>query len=349
MSPTLTPGKFRGLTRMADASGRFTMLAVDQRPPIKAHVKAARGEDEARAEDVRAVKRALIETLAPHASSVLADPTHALMDAITLLGPDHGLIVTMEDSLFTETPGGRVSAEIPDWSVGKIRRIGGDAVKVLTWYRPDQDAASKQRQHDFSKRVGDACRAHDIPYLFELLVYPLADDAAQTTDYVEQPGKRTDHVLQSVQDFAADDYGVDVFKLESPVASADVPGRDGADWDAVQAQFVEMGRIANRPWVMLSAGAGKAQFRNVLEHAFTAGASGFLAGRAIWAEAFQAFPDLDAMKVGLRGEAAAYMADLNSLASTHARPWTTWFDPCRPVGFDTANLPQSYAEPGSQA
>ena len=31
----------------------------------------------------------------------------------------------------------------------------------------------------------------------------------------------------------------------------------------MQALFDEMGRLAGRPWVMLSAGAGKAEFRNV--------------------------------------------------------------------------------------
>ena len=99
-------------------------------------------------------------------------------------------------------------------------------------------------------------------------------------------GKRTDHVLQSVADFASADFGIDVFKLESPVAAKDVP--EGGD-AKVQAAFDEMGRLAGRPWVMLSAGAGKAEFRNILSHAYRAGASGYLAGRAIWLEPFGSF------------------------------------------------------------
>ena len=58
--------------------------------------------------------------------------------------------------------------------------------------------------------------------------------------------------------------------------------------------FDHLGRAAGRPWVMLSAGAGKDDFRRILTFAYRAGASGYLAGRAIWWDAFQSFPDLDA-------------------------------------------------------
>jgi tagatose 1,6-diphosphate aldolase len=115
-------------------------------------------------------------------------------------------------------------------------------------------------------------------------------DAHQTSDYVEMTGKRTDHVLQSVADFAHPDYGIDVFKLESPVAAKDVPV--GGDWQETQAAFDEMGRLAGRPWVMLSAGAGKADFRNILAHAYRAGASGLSRRPRDLARAVQPLPGL---------------------------------------------------------
>jgi tagatose 1,6-diphosphate aldolase len=125
-------------------------------------------------------------------------------------------------------------------------------------------------------------------------------------------------VLQSVADFAHPDFGIDVFKLESPVAAKDVP--EGGD-AKVQAAFDEMGRLAGRPWVMLSAGAGKAEFRNILEHAYRAGASGYLAGRAIWLEAFGHYPDWDAMRSGLETGSVDYMRDLNALTDQAAMRW----------------------------
>lgn len=317
----LTPGKLWGLRRMADANGIFKMTAVDQRPPIKGPIAAYHGTDEAPWDEVARFKRMLVETLQAQSTAMLLDPHYAIPHAIGKLSPTKGLIVTLEDSLFTETPGGRLSANIDDWSVAKIKRMGGDAVKVLAWYRPDAGSEVNRAQQDYVKRIGEDCAKFDIPFLFELLVYPLASDAHQTKDYVEMKGKKTDDVLRSVEEFAKPDYGVDVFKLESPVNAADADGSA-----EVQAVFDEMGRLAGRPWVMLSAGAGKPEFRKVLSHAFAAGASGFLAGRAIWLDAFKAYPDWDAIRDGLLGGAVDYMADISALADAKAANWAV--HPC---------------------
>ena len=48
-------------------------------------------------------------------------------------------MITLEEHSFTETKKGRYSKNINNWSVEKIKRAGGDAVKVLAWYRPDAD------------------------------------------------------------------------------------------------------------------------------------------------------------------------------------------------------------------
>jgi|GEM_PF-42116 len=306
----LSAGKLWGMRRMADDNGLFKMTAVDQRPPIKGPIAKHHGVAEAPWQEVADFKTLLIETLQGQSSAMLLDPHFAIPRGIGKLSPAKGLIVTLEDSVFEETPDGRLSREINDWSVAKIKRMGGDAVKVLAWYRPDAPEHNRQKQKDFTKRIGEACARHDIPFLFELLVYPLKSDAHQTTDYVEMTGKRTDHVLQSVADFAAPEFGIDVFKLESPVAAKDVPkGKDAQ----VQAAFDEMGRLAGRPWVMLSAGAGKAEFRNILNHAYRAGASGYLAGRAIWLEPFGLYPDWSGMRKGLETGSVDYMRDLNAL------------------------------------
>ena len=313
---TLTPGKLWGLRRMADEQGIFKMTAVDQRPPIKGPIAAHLGVDQAPWDQVARFKGMLVETLQAQSTAMLLDPHYAIPHAIGALSPTKGLIVTLEDSLFGETPGGRLSSDIDDWSVAKIKRMGGDAVKVLAWYRPDAGGEVNRAQQDYVKRIGEECSKYDIPFLFELLVYPLAADAHQTKEYIEMKGKKADDVLASVEEFAKPDYGVDVFKLESPVNAAYADGSA-----EVQAVFDEMGRLAGRPWVMLSAGAGKPEFRRVLEHAFAAGASGFLAGRAIWLDAFQAYPDWDAIRAGLEGGAADYMADISALADAKAANW----------------------------
>jgi tagatose 1,6-diphosphate aldolase len=63
----------------------------------------------------------------------------------------------------------------------------------------------------------------------------------------------------------------------------------------------------------------------VLNHAYAAGASGYLAGRAIWSEAFKAYPDWNAVSAGLSGKGVDYMKDINALTDATAKPWwTNW-------------------------
>jgi tagatose 1,6-diphosphate aldolase len=323
---TISAGKYWGMRRMADASGRFRMTAVDQRPPIKNPIRAKRGTPQAPWEDVAGFKELLIRELQAESSAMLLDPHYAYPRGVTMLDARLGLILTLEDSIFRETPGGRLSAEIDDWSVEKIKRAGGDAVKVLTWYRPDADPAVCAAQRDFTQRIGEACTRYDIPFVFELLVYPLAKDVEQTTEYVEMKTKQAQLVIDSVRAFADPRFGVDLFKLESPVPASDVPEPGTAGSAAVQVLFDELDRAAGRPWVMLSAGAGMSEFRRVLHYAYGAGASGYLAGRAIWLEAFQRFPDWDGIRDELRGAAVPYMRELNTLTGSLARPWHT--HPC---------------------
>jgi tagatose 1,6-diphosphate aldolase len=317
----LSAGKLWGMRRMADPHGLFKMTAVDQRPPVKGPIAKHYRVDEAPYADVARFKALLIQTLQAQSSAMLLDPHFAIPVGLGDLSPQKGLIVTLEDSVFEDTGNGRRSSQIDHWSVNKIKRMGGDSVKVLAWYRPDADPAINAHQQDYVKRIGEACDRYDIPFLFELLVYPLARDAEQTGEYVEMAGKKSDDVLASVAEFAKPDYGIDVFKLESPFNAGDVPGVGNEGWEAAQSVFDEMGRLAGRPWVMLSAGAGKASFRNILTHAYRAGASGYLAGRAIWLDAFGHFPDWDRIRGDLVGEANDYMAELNALTEAEALPW----------------------------
>ncbi|MBT3359107.1 MAG: tagatose 1,6-diphosphate aldolase [Rhodospirillales bacterium] len=320
----LSAGKLWGIRRLADANGRFKMTAVDQRPPIKNYVKEQRKVDEASYEDVAAVKIVLTRELAPFSSAMLLDPHVAYPQAVEYVSPAQGLIATLEDSIFEETPRGRLSAEIDNWSVEKIKRSGADAVKVLAWYRPDAAPDICARQQAYVRKIGDECKRFDIPFVFELLVYPLPFEPNQTTDYIEHKGKHPDLVLKSVEVFAAPEFGIDVFKLESPVPAATIADPDKGDANEVtrtQELFDELGRLAGRPWVMLSAGAGMVEFKHVLRYAFNAGASGYLAGRAIWWPAFLKFPDLDAMTAELRASGVPYMAELGRLTDEAATPW----------------------------
>ena len=316
----ISAGKLWGMRRLADAAGRWKMVAIDQRTPLMAPIAAQRGTAEAPYEDLAAVKVAITRALGSRASAMLLDPNYAYPRCAGEMPTGTGLVLALEHHLTDESAGGRRSAEIPHWSVAKIRRIGADAVKLLVWYRPDADPAVCAHQQAFVRRIGRECREHDIVLLLELLVYPLAGDA---------PGQlergRTQLVLDSMRDFAAADFGVDIYKLEPPAPLRNVPdpGAAGAETAAVQAAYDRLGAMTPRPWVLLSAAAGPQDFSRSLTYAYRAGASGYLCGRAIWQGAFEQFPDMEAMRHALQTGAAAYVNAINALTDSMARPWTT--------------------------
>ena len=319
----ISAGKLRGMRRLADDDGRFKMVAADQRPPMIKALTATLGRAPAY-EDLAAAKAALARKLLPHGSAILIDPDYGFTFAEPAISPRKGLLITLEDFAFAETPEGRKTSLMTDWSVGKVKRLGADGVKLLLWYRPDASADVVAHQKALVRQVGDDCRKYDIPFLLELLVYPFKGSAGHTTDYAEDKGKHPDLVLRSLADFAGPEYGVDIYKVESPAVAEGLPDPDapGADRDATQALFDRVPTIIDKPWVMLSAGASMEVFRRVLTYAYRAGANGYLAGRAIWWPSFGAYPDLAAMEAGLDGEAAGYMAEINRLTVAEARPWT---------------------------
>jgi tagatose 1,6-diphosphate aldolase len=327
-----TIGKNRGIARLADADGHFRMVALDQRPPLFDAIAQAKGitRDQVEYSDVTAAKRLLVENLSPHCSSMLFDPNFAVPAAIDVLPARCGLIMTLEEHRTEETAGGRKSRAIANWSVEKIRAIGGDAVKVLAWYRPDADAAVNEHQKRFVRDIGEHCAHHDIPYVLELLVYPFLGSANHTADYVESPGKLPGLVTDSVREFAKPEYGVDLLKLESPLAANSLPPRDGgAAAKIAQGEFDAIAAICrerNIPWALLSGGAAPDKFERVLEFAYAAGAGGFLAGRTIWLDAVRKhFPDRAAVAASLRKDGVAVLESLNALTKAKGTRWKPRF------------------------
>lgn len=123
----LTAGKMWGMRRLADRAGRWKMIAIDQRAPLMQPIAARRQVKEAPYEDLAAVKAAVTRHLSPHGTAMLLDPNFAYPRCIGEMAATTGLCLALEHHVTDERPEGRRSTTIPGWSVGKIRRIGGDA------------------------------------------------------------------------------------------------------------------------------------------------------------------------------------------------------------------------------
>lgn len=303
--PLLSPGKFRAVSRMLDPHGCFKMVAADQRAPMRGILSTALGHQPT-FEDMKTMKRLLVEGLADHSTALLMDPEYGLPGILGVMPARPALIVALEDSNFEVTQGGRKSHVIPNWSIEKIKRLGAEGVKYLVWHNEKADAAVTQHQLDLIRRLGDECRRYDIAFLLEILVYPHQEDDATFAR------NRTEHVLKSVEAFADPTFGVDIYKLETP-CDADGLATDEQARQALTALFARMTACLQSPWVMLSAAAEPEDFAAVLRSAYAAGCNGFLAGRSIWKSAAEAYPDLPEVRKRLSLEGLPYLESLNQL------------------------------------
>ena len=307
-------GKLIHIKKLCNDQGHLQMLAIDQRPPIFNLIREKKKAYTYK--DVVDFKKQISLNLSQHSTAILMDPVYSVPNLIPS-SKSKGLIVTLEDHNFIEKGKGRYSKNIKNWTVEKIKRIGGDAVKVLAWYRPDADQKSIKHQKKYIETIGKQCERYDIPFLLELLVYPFKNEIGYSKDYKEQLDKNQNHVIDSVKEFSKTKYKVDIFKLESPVDSDKL--QNGKFTKTTEDAFKQLSKVTrNIPWVMLSSGMSKESFLNCLKLAYKNGASGYLAGRTIWLDAFRDYPNYKKITIKLNKESVSYVKKLNELTKKNA-------------------------------
>ena len=307
-------GKLIHIKKLCNDQGHLQMLAIDQRPPIFNLIKEKKKAYTYK--DVVDFKKQISLNISQHSTAILMDPVYSVPSLIPS-SKSKGLIITLEDHNFIEKGKGRDSKNIKNWTVEKIKRIGGDAVKVLAWYRPDADQKSIKHQKKYIETIGKQCERYDIPFLLELLVYPFKNEIGYSKDYKEQLDKNQNHVIDSVKEFSKTKYKVDIFKLESPVDSDKL--QNGKFTKTTEDAFKQLSKVTrNIPWVMLSSGMSKESFLNCLKLAYKNGASGYLAGRTIWLDAFRDYPNYKKITTKLNKESVSYVKKLNELTKKNA-------------------------------
>jgi tagatose 1,6-diphosphate aldolase len=327
---TLPAGKLRNLMALADENGRLKMMAIDQRMSLERSLEVLLGRP-GRYEETVGIKRAVTRALAPHATAVLLDVEFGYPHCLPLLPGNVGLLLAYERAGFEPSgPEGRErrSALIDGWSVEKARRAGAQAIKLLLFYRPEASAATNEHQQALARRVGEECARLELPFLLELLAYPLGEPSADSPEYAR---RKPEMVQESAREFSRPEYGVDLLKLEFPAELKycyelsrlpfDGTEREPVmDLAAVRAHCRSLDEAAAVPWVILSAGVEIAEFRVEVELAAEAGASGFLCGRAIWQGALPMVGDEPAMERYLRQQGRINFLEANA-AAERSRPW----------------------------
>ena len=150
-------GKLVHIKKLCNNQSHLQMLAIDQRPPIFNLIKKKKKRYTYK--DVVNFKKNISLNLSQHSTAILMDPVYSVPSLIPS-SKSKGLIITLEDHDFIEKGKGRFSKNIKNWSVEKIKKIGGDAVKVLAWYRPDADHKSINHQKKYIETIGKQCEKY---------------------------------------------------------------------------------------------------------------------------------------------------------------------------------------------
>jgi len=280
------------LTDLARPSGGLAMVAMDQRESLRAmlgtHTTAQVPDG-----DITKFKLAVATALGPYASGFLIDRTFGFDQVVDdkVLPSSCGLILAADKLRHPPEGGPVVETSLDEAIVPEVVRDRGvAAMKLLVVWRRDEH---RDKRLELSAEFVRRCTAAGLLSILEGVVRPTSD-----------------HDFDSQQLEVATELGA----LRPSLYKTQVPRR-GADRVAV-------GRVCERitaavpvPWVVLSQGVTIENFPAAVRTACHAGASGFLAGRAIWSDTLTDPAPL------LRARSVDRLKRLAELVDSSARPW----------------------------
>ncbi|HDP1115349.1 TPA: sulfofructosephosphate aldolase [Salmonella enterica] len=257
------------------ASGGFAMLAVDQREAMRLMFAAAGAKTPVADSVLTDFKVNAAKILSPYASAVLLDQQFCYRQAVeqNAVAKSCAMIVAADDFI----PGNGIPVDnvVLDKKINAqaVKRDGAKALKLLVLWRSDEDA---QQRLNMVKEFNELCHSNGLLSIIEPVVRP------------PRCGDKFDRE-QAIIDAAKElgDSGADLYKVEMPLYGK------GARSDLLTASQRLNGHI-NMPWVILSSGVDEKLFPRAVRAAMEAGASGFLAGRAVWSSVI-GLPDTELM------------------------------------------------------
>ncbi len=282
----LAPGKLAGLKKVSNEKGVIAAAAMDQRGSLQKSLAKEKGApvSDAMMEEFKSL---VTEVLTPHASAILLDPEWGL-PASKRRAKNAGLLLAYEKTGYDANTPGRLGDLLDLWSVQRLKEAGADCIKILLYYTPFDSKDINNKKHAWVERLGDECRANDIPFFLEFVGY---EDGADEKG-LEYAKKKPQIVTGSMREFSKDRYGVDVLKVEVPVNMKFVEGTKSFGGQKAYSKkeavdlFHQAAGVATKPFIYLSAGVSNNEFTETLELAAETGVkfNGVLCGRATWKE-----------------------------------------------------------------
>jgi len=286
----LSEGKLRRMKALSNERGVIAAAAMDQRGSLQKSLASARGVDvkEITPAMMSEFKVVVTRVLTPHASAILLDPEFGL-EAGKARSKTAGLLLAYELSGYDNSRPGRLPDLLPHVSVKRLVDWGADAVKILIYYTPYEEASINDIKHAFIERIGAECETYEIPFFLEFVGYDPKGGDEKGFEYAKV---KPEIVRKSMEEFSKPQYKVDVLKVEVPInaeyveGSGVYKGQKAYTREEALQHFRTAAAVATKPFIYLSAGVSNAQFTESLKMASEAGTdySGVLCGRATWKE-----------------------------------------------------------------
>lgn len=286
------------LDALARPGGGLAMVAMDQRESLRTmfgDAGAGRPPDDVLTEFKLAVARAL----GPLASGFLIDRRYGFdeLRRERLLPDGCGLILAVD--ALTQEDGGPVeeTALDPEFLADGSDLDGVAAVKLLIIWRRDE---LRERRVQLARDFVAAARERGVLSVLEPVVRATpAEVEAGSWDLNAA-------IAEAARELSV--LGPSLYKAQVPSAGEGDPAElldaCGALDDAVTG-----------PWVVLSQGVRQDRFPAAVEAACRAGASGFLAGRALWSDV------VGGPLTELATRSAPRLRRLTEIVDEHATPW----------------------------
>ncbi len=328
MRVKFTPGKLAGMKAVSDARGVIAAAAMDQRGSLQKALAKEKGGSVGDKE-IEEFKSLVTEVLTPHASAILLDPEWGI-PASKRRAKNAGLLMAYEKTGYDANTKGRLGDLLDVWSVRRLKEVGADCIKILLYYTPFDAKEINEQKHAWVERIGDECRANDIPFFLEFIGY----DDGMDEKGVEFARKKPEIVTGSMAEFTKDRYGVDVMKVEMPInmkfveGSSVFGGQQAYTRQEAKDHFRRSADIATKPFIYLSAGVSNQEFTDSLELAAEAATrfSGVLCGRATWKDGISIYgkQGADAFRKWLEDEGVKNIGNVNARLKP-AHPWFAFY------------------------